>query len=139
MNQNYPFEFLRSNLERKGIFCTDEVIKDFQKLVSTEINTFIETIFRDFSRMKFYDYNRFEILHLNSLQKKKIKGNNLWRYEYRNTSNLRCIFIICNDNNKDIPILLCAFIEDGSKKNGNKTYNKNIDKAIDIFLKYVED
>ena len=125
---------LLQRLHEHGIESTKDIAKDLQKLVNTDIESFTESFYKDFIRMNFENYNKFEKLrHLNSKQKKRLNGNFLRRYEYRNTSNLRCIFIVCMENNNDIPILLCAFNEDGDKKTGKKSYNKNIDRAIDIF------
>ena len=121
-------------LQREGIRVTNDFVKDIQRLVQTDVETFASQFFRDFARKDFENYNRFEKLrNLTHKQKKRLKGNILRRYEYRNTSNLRCIFIIHNDNNKSIPIILCAFNENGDKKKGKQSYNKNIDRAIDIF------
>ena len=73
-----------------------------------------------------------EKLTLTKKQKIAIEGSILWRYEYRNTSNLKCIFIVKKENNSDIPILLCAFNEDETKKKGNDSYAYNIERAIEI-------
>lgn len=125
---------LLQELQRHGIFSTKDVKKDLQKLVNTDLEKFIEVFLKDFIRKDFDNYNKFEILrHLTKQQKKRLNGNLLRRYEFRNTSNLRCIFIVCNENNNSVPIILCAFNEDGDKKTGKKSYNKNIDRAIDIF------
>lgn len=121
-------------LHEHGIESTKEILKDLQKLVNADIEGFTEVFYKDFIRGDFENYNKFEKLrHLNRKQRKRLNGNFLRRYEYRNTSNLRCIFIVCEENNKNVPILLCAFNEDGNKKIGKKSYNKNIDRAIDIF------
>lgn len=86
---------LLQELQRHGILSTKEITKDLQKLVKTDIENFVEVFFKDFIRKDFENYNKFEKLHhLTKKQKKKLKGNLLRRYEYRNTSNLRCIFII---------------------------------------------
>lgn len=112
---------LLKELQRHGIYSTKEITKDLQKLVNTDIESFAEAFYKDFIRKDFENYNKFEKLrHLTSKQKKKLKGNFLRRYEYRNTSNSRCIFIVCMENNNNIPILLCAFNEDGDKKTGKK-------------------
>ncbi len=131
---------LLKELQRNRILSTKEIRKDLQKLVNTDIEGFIEAFYKDFIRKEFEDYNKFEKLrHLTKQQKKRLKGNLLRRYEYRNNSNLRCIFIVCTDNNDDVPILLCAFNEDGDKKSGKNSYNKNIDRAIDIFERVIGD
>lgn len=129
---------LLQELNKHGIKSTKEIKKDLQKLVGSDIENFVEAFFKDFVRKDFDNYKKFEKLsHLSKKQKKRLKGNLLRRYEYRNTSNLRCIFIVYNDNTNDMPILLCAFNEDGDKKTGKKSYNNNIDRAIDIFERVV--
>lgn len=65
--------------------------------------------------------------------KEKLDGNSLFRYEYRSNSNLRCIYLIEDENNTKITYLLNAFIEDDSKSNGKNTYNFNIERAIKIY------
>ena len=105
--------------------------------MNSELEDFVEAFFKDFVRKDFDNYNKFKRLSLTPKQKKRLKGNLLRRYEYRNTSNLRCIFVVCNDDTNDVPILLCAFNEDGDKKTGKKSYNKNIDRAIDIFERVI--
>lgn len=140
MDNEASILLLIKELQRNGIRCTKDVKKDLQKLVNTDLENFIEVFLKDFIRKDFDNYNKFEILrHLTKQQRKRLKGNLLRRYEYRNTSNLRCIFIVYNDNNKSVPVILCAFNEDGDKKTGKKSYNKNIDRAIDIFERIMED
>lgn len=125
-------------LKRHGILSTKEINKDLQKLVNTDIESFAEAFYKDFIRKEFDSYNKFEKLrYISRKQRKRLKGNILYRYEYRNTSNLRCIFIVYKDNNNNVPILLCAFNEDGDKKSGKNSYNKNIDRAIEIFEKVI--
>ncbi|MDR0979408.1 MAG: hypothetical protein LBL91_05775 [Lachnospiraceae bacterium] len=85
---------LIQTLQKEGIEATNEFAVDISKLVQTEFDNFAKQIFKDFARRDFEVLNRFERLHLNEKQKKEINGRILWRYEYRNTSNLRCIFII---------------------------------------------
>lgn len=122
-------------LQNEGIRVTKDFVKDVQKLVLTDIETFACQFFKDFSRKNFENYNRFEKLKLTKEQKSEIDGYILWRYEYRNTSNLRCIFIIEKVKNIHIPILLCAFNENGNKKRGENSYNHNINRAIKIIKK----
>ena len=125
---------LLQQLKKHGIESTKEFIRDIKSLVTSDLENFTKVFFKDFIRKDFENYNRFEKLrNLTHKQKKRLKVNILRRYEYMNTSNLRCIFIIHNDNNKSIPIILCAFNENGDKKKGKQSYNKNIDRAIDIF------
>lgn len=138
MNNEASIVRLLQELNRQGILSTKEIKKDLQKLVNTDIEDFTKIFFRDFARRDFENYNKFEKLrNLTKAQRKRLNGNLLRRYEYRNTSNLRCIFIVCTDNNNDVPILLCAFNEDGNKKTGKKSYNKNIDRAIDVFERVI--
>ena len=138
MNNEASIMRLLQALGRHGILSSPEIKKDLQKLVNSDLESFVEVFYKDFIRKDFNNYNRFEPLqHLSQAQKKRLKGNFLRRYEYRNTSNLRCIFIVYKENNNGIPILLCAFNEDGDKKTGRKSYNKNIDRAIDIFERVI--
>ena len=105
---------LLQQLKKHGIESTKEFRRDIKSLVTSDLENFTKVFFKDFIRKDFENYNRFEKLrNLTHKQKKRLKGNILRRYEYRNTSNLRCIFIIHNDNNKSIPIILCAFNENG--------------------------
>ena len=139
MDSKASIKLLIKNLQRHNIRCTKELEKDLQKLVTTDLERFIENFSKDFIRRNFDKYNKFEKLqNLTENQKRNLKGNLLRRYEYRNTSNLRCIFIVCNGNNKSVPIILCAFNEDGDKKTGRNSYNKNINRAINIFKRIVE-
>ena len=123
-------------LQNEGIFATEEFVKDLQKLIQTDVEKFAAQFFKDFSRKDFENYNRFEKLKLTKKQKQILEGNSLWRYEYRNASNFRCIFIVQRDNNTNIPILLCAFNENGGKKRSDGSYNHNIKRALDIIKKY---
>ena len=58
----------------------------------------------------------------------------MYRYEYRKNSNLRCIYMINNENNMNEIVLLCAFNEDGDKRKGRNSYKDNIERAIRIYL-----
>lgn len=122
-------------LQNEGIRATDDFVKDIQRLIQTDVETFAAQFYKDFARKNFERYNRFEKLKLTQQQKAMIGGNILWRYEYRNSSNFRCIFILEKAHNGNIPILLCAFNEDGNKKKGNNSYNHNIKRAIQIIKK----
>ena len=134
MNQeNFIIEMLRL-LKINGIYSTSEFEIDLVKLVNSNVKRFIKLFSRDLIRRNFEDFNRFEILNLDRKQRTKINGNNLYRYEYRNTSNLRCIYTIINENNIDKIFLLCAFNEDGDKTKGKKSYKDNIERAIRIYL-----
>ena len=122
-------------LQNEGIRVTKDFVKDIQRLIQTDVETFASQFFKDFARKDFENYNRFEKLKLTKQQKARIEGKILWRYEYRNTSNFRCIFIVEKAHNGNSPILLCAFNEDGEKKRGNNSYDHNIKRAIDIIQK----
>ena len=119
-------------LQNEGIRVTDDFVRDIQKLIQTDMETFASQFFKDFARKDFKNYNRFKKLKLTKQQKLMIDGNILWRYEYRNTSNFRCIFILEKAHNCNSPILLCAFNEDETKKKGNDSYAYNIERAIEI-------
>ena len=135
MGKNSEILRLMQYLQNEGIQMTVDFVKDVQKLVQTDVETFASQFFKDFSRKDFENYNRFEKLKLTKQQKASIDGNILWRYEYRNTSNFRCIFIVEKAHNSNIPILICAFNENGGKKRGDNSYNHNIKRAIDIIKK----
>lgn len=134
MNQeNFIIEMLRL-LKINGIYSTSEFEKDLSKLVNSNVKKFIKNFSKDIRRRNFEDYNRFEMLNLDKKQHKILNGNNLYRYEYRGTSNLRCIYTIINENNIDKIFLLCAFNEDGDKIKGKKSYKDNIERAIRIYI-----
>ena len=131
--ENSIIEMLKL-LSINNIYSSTEFEKDLVKLVNSNVKRFIKLFSRDLIRRNFEDFNRFEILNLDRKQRTKINGNNLYRYEYRNTSNLRCIYTIINENNMDKIFLLCAFNEDGDKTKGKKSYKDNIERAIRIYL-----
>lgn len=131
--ENLIIEMLKL-LSINNIYSSTEFGKDLVKLVNSNVKRFIKLFSRDLIRRNFEDFNRFEILNLDRKQRTKINGNNLYRYEYRNTSNLRCIYTIINENNIDKIFLLCAFNEDGDKTKGKKSYKDNIERAIRIYL-----
>ncbi len=131
--ENLIIEMLKL-LSINNIYSSTEFEKDLVKLVNSNVKRFIKLFSRDLIRRNFEDFNRFEILNLDRKQRTKINGNNLYRYEYRNTSNLRCIYTIINENNIDKIFLLCAFNEDGDKTKGKKSYKDNIERAIRIYL-----
>ncbi len=131
--ENSIIEMLKL-LSINNIYSSTEFEKDLVKLVNSNVKRFIKLFSRDLIRRNFEDFNRFEILNLDRKQRTKINGNNLYRYEYRNTSNLRCIYTIINENNIDKIFLLCAFNEDGDKTKGKKSYKDNIERAIRIYL-----
>lgn len=132
MGREDEIQRLLQYLQSEGIRATNDFVKDIQRLVLTDVKTFAERIFKDFSRRNYSKYNRFKQLTLNKQQKEQIDDYALWRYEYRNTSNLRCIFILEKDNNNSDPILICAFNENGDKKRGEGSYPHNIERAIEI-------
>ena len=136
-NENIILEMLRI-LKQNNIYSTPDFKKDLIKLVNTDINKFIENFYKDIRRKNFKQYNRHEILSLNKKQKEKLNGNNLYRYEYRKNSNLKCIYVIENENNIEEIILLCAFNEDGDKTKGKNSYKNNINRAIRIYLNISE-
>ena len=131
--ENLIIEMLKL-LSINNIYSSTEFEKDLVKLVNSNVKRFIKLFSRDLIRRNFEDFNRFEILNLDRKQRTKINGNNLYRYEYRNTSNLRCIYTIINENNIDKIFLLCAFNEDGDKIKGKKSYKDNIERAIRIYI-----
>lgn len=131
--ENLIIEMLKL-LSINNIYSSTEFEKDLVKLVNSNVKRFIKLFSRDLIRRNFEDFNRFEILNLDRKQRTKINGNNLYRYEYRNTSNLRCIYTIINENNIDKIFLLCAFNEDEDKTKGKKSYKDNIERAIRIYL-----
>ncbi len=135
MEKNNEILRLLQYLQNEGIRATDDFVKDIQRLIQTDVETFAAQFYKDFARKDFEKYSRFEKLKLTQPQKAMIDGNILWRYEYRNTSNFRCIFILEKAHNGNSPILLCAFNEDGGKKKGNNSYDHNIKRAIQIIKK----
>lgn len=132
MGRDDEIQRLLQYLQNEGIRATKDFVKDIKRLVLTDIKTFASQIFKDFSRKNYNQYNRFEQLKLTKVQKEEIDGYELWRYEYRNTSNLRCIFILEKGNNSSDAILICAFNENGNKKKGENSYSHNIERAIEI-------
>ena len=99
MNSNDNLLAMLEVLKLHGVNYTEQFYKDLCKLVKTDVNKFIKDFSRDFSRMSYKKHNRYEELSLNSDQKKRIDGKSLYRYEYRNSSNLRCIYIIEDEYN----------------------------------------
>lgn len=118
-------------LERYGVYATENFRKDILRIVGSDFKKFLSSLYKDILR-KDMQYNRFKKLTLTDAQKRKLNGNLLYRYEYRNTSNLRCIYIVEKDHNNNT-ILLCAFNEDGDKQKGNSAYKVAIEKAIRIY------
>lgn len=121
-------------LRKDNVYSTNDFAKDLIKLVNNDVNIFIENFYKDMIRKNLECYNRHKMLSLNKKQREKLDGNILYRYEYRKSSNLRCIYLVENENNTNKVILLCAFNEDGNKKKGKNSYNNNIERAIRIYL-----
>ena len=141
MSNENEIETMLKLLTINNIYSTEEFKKDLLKLVNTNVKKFVKNFYRDIRRRNIEQYNRFEKLKLTKKQKEILEGNDLYRYEYRNDSNLRCIYIINNDNNNsndNKTILLNAFNEDGDKFKGKKSYKDNIDRAIRIYLNIIK-
>ena len=134
MNNKIAITEMLLLLKKNNIFSTDEFEKDLEKLITTNVGSFIKNFWRDIRRKNFEDFNRYEKLKLTKKQKEKISGKDLYRYEYRKNSNLKCIYMIDNTNNIKKIILLCAFNEDGDKTKGKNSYKDNINRAIRIYL-----
>ena len=120
-------------LEMHNVFTTPTFAKDILNLVETDINKFIEKFSKDMIRNNLKDYKKYERLRLTSSQSKKLDGNSLFRYEYRNSTNLRCIYLIIDENTNKRTLLLNAFNEDENKTKGKNSYNFNIERAIKIY------
>lgn len=90
--ENAIIEMLKS-LKVNNIYATKEFEKDITKLVLSNIKRFVRNFYRDIRRKNFEEYNRYERLNLDKSQKKLLKGKALYRYEYRENSNLKCIYI----------------------------------------------
>ena len=117
---------------KEGVQFSYDFIKDIRKLVKSNVDKFSIDFYRSMTRTGFC-LNRFEKLKLKPYQRKQLKGYNLWRYEYRDESNLRCLFILTTNCFDGKPILLCAFNEIKGKIKGANSYNDNIERAIRIF------
>lgn len=120
-------------LQEHGVYASKQFFDDIKRLVKTDIKKFIRDFTKNFIRIDLKEYKKYERLKLTPLQNKRLDGNALFRYEYRNSSNLRCIYMVKNVNNINETYLLCAFNEDGSKKTGKNSYNFNIERAIKIY------
>lgn len=123
---NYMFNVLKT----KNVFTDPKVIKKLAKLITNDIDDFIDNFLIDFT-IKDFSLNRFEILSLSKSDKKKIDNNLLYRYEYRKKSNLRTIFVMLNENNE--LLVLEAFNENGNKTKGKDSYDKAIKNAINNY------
>lgn len=132
-NESAIIEMLRI-LKTNNIHSTIEFEKDLKKLINTNIKKFVKNFTKDITRESFDEYNRYKQIKLTSSQKKKLDSHNLYRYEYRDSSNLRCIYLIDIVQNTKNIVLLCAFNENGDKTKGNNAYKDNIERAIRIYL-----
>lgn len=135
------FEEMLEELRKHGIISTNELKKDLVKLVTSNKRKFKQIFYHDMLRSnteEIEQFNRFELLNrLSRKQRKKLKGIKLWRWEYRENSNFKCIFAVTTVNNSNISILLCAFNEDWDKKKGNDNYEENINRAISILSQWL--
>lgn len=120
-------------LEEHGVYASEQFFDDIRSLVKTDIKKFIRDFTRNFMRSNLKDYKKFERLKTSASQNKRLNGNALFRYEYRNSSNLRCIYMVKDVNNNKETLLLCAFNEDGNKRMGKNSYDFNIERAIKIY------
>lgn len=134
MNNESEIVEMLNLLKKNKIYSTPEFEKDLLNLVNASVKTFIKIFYQDIRRKNFEQYNRYEKLKLTKKQRENLGGNNLYRYEYRKNSNLRCIYMINNENNMNEIVLLCAFNEDGDKRKGRNSYKDNIERAIRIYL-----
>lgn len=132
-NESAIIEMLRI-LRTNNIYSTKEFEKDLTKLVNTNVRKFVKDFTKDITRESFDEYNRYKQINLTKAQRIKLDSHKLYRYEYRSSSNLRCIYLIDIVQNTKNIILLCAFNEDGDKTKGNNAYNNNIERAIRIYL-----
>lgn len=120
-------------LEKHNVYASRQFMKDIKALVQTDIKKFIKDFTKNFIRTNLKEHKKYERLKTTPSQNKRLNGNALFRYEYRNTSNLRCIYMVVNVNNINETRLLCAFNEDGNKHSGKNTYDFNIERAIRIY------
>lgn len=136
-NENDIIKMLDA-LKKNDVLCSLDFKNDILKLISTNAKGFIKKFYHDMIRKNYNQLNRFEVLKLNRKQRNELNRNDLYRYEYRSNSNLRCIFTIVNVNNIEKVILLCAFNEDGNKTKGKNSYKDNIERAIRIYFNIVK-
>lgn len=120
-------------LEEHGVYASKQFFDDIKSLVKTDIKKFIKDFTKNFTRKNLKENKKYERLKTTPKQNKRLDGNALFRYEYRNSSNLRCIYMVIDVNNNNETRLLCAFNEDGDKKTGKNSYNFNIERAIKIY------
>lgn len=120
-------------LQEHKVYASKQFFNDIRNLVKTDMKKFIRDFTKNFIRINLKEYKKYERLKLTPSQNRRLDGNALFRYEYRNSSNLRCIYMVKNVKNTNETYLLCAFNEDGSKKIGKNSYNFNIERAIKIY------
>lgn len=135
MNKNEEITYLFQRLRLNNIYATFECVSDIKAIVTGDTKSFAKKAYKELSRINLEE-NKFETLKLTDEQKRRMNFNPLYRYEYRKGTNLRCIFYIQLVKNTNIPIMLCAFTEDGDKKKGKNSYNHNIERAIKLYEKY---
>lgn len=133
MNAKEGFDKMFLMLKMHNVYATQPFVKDILNLVKTDINKFIEDFSKNMSRSNLKDYKKYERLKLTPSQSKRLDGNSLFRYEYRNSSNLRCIYLIMDENNNKKTYLLNAFNEDKRKSIGKNSYDFNIERAIKTY------
>lgn len=120
-------------LETHNVYASEQFFDDIRKLVKTDLEKFIRDFVRNFTRIDLKDLKKYERLNISKKQKLRLDGNSLFRYEYRNSTNLRCIYMVKNANNTNETYLLCAFNEDGNRNKGKNSYKDNIERAIKIY------
>ncbi len=122
--QKYNFEF------------SEDIVKDLNKLVKSDMDSFLIQVTKDFLTFDYDNLNRFEKINLIAKQKEEIRGMQLYRYEYRKEGNLRILFVM---KVKKKSYFLCAFNENGGKHKSKDSYKINIERAISIFKKIRSD
>ena len=133
MNTNDSLLKMFQILETHNVYASEQFFDDIRKLVKTDLEKFIRDFVRNFTRINLKDLKKYERLSISKKQKLRLEGNSLFRYEYRNSTNLRCIYMVLNVNNTNETHLLCAFNEDGNKHSGKNSYDLNIERAIRIY------
>ena len=130
MNTQADITQMFQNLGAQGVEATNTFIEELNKILKRQTERFIGTFSTDIlifvgSHMggKFEELTKY-----NSVWKDTLGNSKLYRYEYRKEfKNIRCIFVLEEDGTC---IFLKAFIEDGGKKKGSKSYNSNITLAV---------
>lgn len=89
----------KSHKAKKDVY--DELIIKFKKMIVDK-------------SIAYNSYDGFKLLIKTKEQNEKYPNLDIFRYEIRKYSNLRCLFII--DREREYIYLLSAFIEDDSKK-----------------------